>query len=67
MQDRLNVFMKESIQGWRVMAGSPSSHILKTPIKNLPNTVENETYCMMLAKKMGLNVPEVKILEIDYH
>ncbi|MBT7052002.1 MAG: type II toxin-antitoxin system HipA family toxin, partial [Desulfobacula sp.] len=43
----------------------PSSHILKTPIKDLHGTVENETFCMMLAKRMGLTVPDVKIFKIN--
>jgi serine/threonine-protein kinase HipA len=46
------------------MNGAPSSHILKTPIKDLHGTVENETFCMMLAKRMGLIVPNVKIIKI---
>ncbi len=47
------------------MNGAPSSHILKTPIKDLHGTVENEIFCMMLAKRMGLNVPDVKIFKIN--
>jgi len=39
-----------------------SSHILKPPIKHYPNTVENEYFCMQLAKRIGLNVPETQIL-----
>ncbi len=42
--------------------GSPSSHILKPPIRELEGTVENEAFCMMLAGKMGLPVPDAKIL-----
>jgi serine/threonine-protein kinase HipA len=47
------------------MNGAPSSHILKTPIKDLHGTVENETFCMMLAKRMGLVVPDVKIFKMN--
>jgi len=47
------------------MNGAPSSHILKTPIKDLHETVENETFCMMLAKRMGLTVPDVRIAKIN--
>jgi serine/threonine-protein kinase HipA len=53
-QEKLPVYIKKG-KIHLSLNGSPSSHILKTPIKNLSNTVENETYCMMLAKKMGLN------------
>lgn len=40
---------------------SPSSHILKTPIRDRIGTVENETFCMMLAHNLGLPVPKVKV------
>ncbi len=39
-----------------------SSHILKPPMQHYPNTVENEYFCMQLAKRIGLNVPETQIL-----
>lgn len=41
----------------------PSSHILKPPMQYFANTVENEIFCMRLAKKIGLNVPEVTLLQ----
>lgn len=48
--------------------GSASSHILKIPITNIPgvvHTVENETFTMTLASKVGLNVPQVEQLCIN--
>jgi len=47
------------------MNGAPSSHILKTPVKDLHGTVENEIFCMILAKRMGLTVPDVRLLKIN--
>ena len=44
------------------MGIAASSHILKPPINHYPNTVENEYFCMQLAKRIGLNVPETQIL-----
>ena len=44
------------------MGSAASSHILKPPIKQYQHTVENETFCMQLAARMGLPVPEVTIL-----
>jgi len=41
----------------------PSSHILKPPMEYFSNSVENEIFCMLLAKKMGVNVPEVTLLQ----
>lgn len=45
------------------IGSSPSTHILKTPMRDRVGTVENETFCMMLAHKLGLPVPPVKILK----
>lgn len=39
-----------------------SSHILKPPMQHYPNTVENEYFCMQLAERVHLNVPETQIL-----
>ena len=44
--------------------GAPSSHILKTPIQNLEDTVGNEAFCMMLARAVGLSVPSVDIVDL---
>ena len=63
-QEKLPVFIKDN----KILVslnGAPSSHILKTPIKGLSGTVENETFCMLLAGKMGLDVPEVRIIKVD--
>lgn len=41
-----------------------TSHILKPPIRvaiDLPHTVENEAFCVQLAGKMGLNVPNTEV------
>lgn len=37
---------------------APSNAIIKPAIEDLDNTVENETFCMALAKAIGLDVPE---------
>lgn len=41
-----------------------TSHILKPPIRaaiSLPDTVENEAFCMQLAGKLGLIVPKAEV------
>jgi serine/threonine-protein kinase HipA len=43
------------------IGSSPSTHILKTPMRDRDGTVENETFCMMLAQKIGIPVPAVKV------
>lgn len=41
-----------------------SSHILKTAIPQLENTVGNEAFCMNLAQKVGLPVPLTEVVTI---
>ncbi|MBW6511960.1 MAG: type II toxin-antitoxin system HipA family toxin [Desulfuromonadaceae bacterium] len=44
-----------------------TSHILKPPIRaaiSLPHTVENEAFCMQLAGKLGLIVPNAQVRTI---
>jgi serine/threonine-protein kinase HipA len=40
---------------------NPSSHILKTSIRELEGSVVNEAFCMALAKEVGLPVPSTTI------
>ncbi|MCG8684990.1 MAG: type II toxin-antitoxin system HipA family toxin [Desulfobacterales bacterium] len=64
-QEKLPVFLDKDSSIQIAKKGAPSSHILKTPIKELQGSVENETYCMMLAQNMGLLVPEVQIIRVN--
>jgi serine/threonine-protein kinase HipA len=43
----------------RPVDGTPSTHILKPQIRGYPETVENEAFCMRLAKHLGLPVADV--------
>ncbi len=40
--------------------GTPSTHILKPEIARFPTTVENEAFCMRVAKHLGLAVANVE-------
>jgi serine/threonine-protein kinase HipA len=44
---------------------TPSSHIIKPAIRDLPDTVHNEYFCMRLAQEVGLPTPEVNIRWIE--
>mgnify|MGYP000058134164 CR=1 FL=1 len=44
--------------------GHPTTHILKPCMTGLDGTVENEMFCMRLAKKVGLPTPEVSMGEV---
>ncbi len=47
--------------GWgRPVDGTPSTHILKPEIQGFPHTVENEAFCMRLARHLGLAVADVE-------
>jgi serine/threonine-protein kinase HipA len=62
-QNKLPVFFDGS--SYYIPEGSsPSSHILKTAIAQLDNTVINETFCMTLAARIGLPVPAAQVVTI---
>src|SRR3989339_31571 len=44
---------------------SPSSHILKTPVPQLADTVINEAFCMNLAQLSGIPVPRAEVAAIN--
>ena len=48
----------------RPVDGTPSTHILKPEIAAFPNTVENEAFCMRLARHLGLATAAVETTEI---
>jgi serine/threonine-protein kinase HipA len=51
--------------GWgRPVDGTPSTHILKPEIAAYPQTVENEVFCMRIARNLGLDVAPVETSEI---
>jgi serine/threonine-protein kinase HipA len=49
----------------RPVDGTPSTHILKPEIAAFSNTVENEAFCMRVAKHLGLDVARVETTEIS--
>jgi serine/threonine-protein kinase HipA len=48
----------------RPVDGAPSTHILKPEILAYPGTVENEAFCMRLAKHLGLPVADVDTIRV---
>ena len=59
-QNKLPIYI-ENDRIFLTIGNLPSTHILKPPIQGLEGTVMNEAYCMILAGKIGLQVPEVTI------
>ena len=54
-QDKLAVCVDEAGNLSLPLAGAPSSHILKPALATWDGIVSNETYCMNLAKQVGLS------------
>jgi serine/threonine-protein kinase HipA len=48
----------------RPVDGTPSTHILKPEIRDYPQTVENEAFCMRLAKNLGMDVAGVETIAV---
>lgn len=49
----------------RPVEGTPSTHILKPEIERFRNTVENEAFCMRVAKHLGLGAANVETIVVD--
>lgn len=43
-----------------VKNGEPTTHILKPSIQGLEGTAQNETFCMSLAARLGIQAPDVQ-------
>lgn len=63
-QDKLPIAIITENQISLPLHGAPSTHILKPQNPRFNSLVQNELFCMTLAKEMGLNVPEVTILKL---
>lgn len=49
----------------RPVDNTPSTHILKPEIARLPSAVENEAFCMRVAKHLGLAVANVETMVLN--
>ena len=64
MQDKLLLTRMPDGSWGRPVDGTPSTHILKPEIAAFPGAVENEAFCMRVAKHLGLDVASVETAEI---
>lgn len=65
-QNKVPVFV-DAMGIYKSIGAWATTHILKPPIRSavpLPQTVENEAFCLQLAKELGLVVPQAEILTI---
>jgi serine/threonine-protein kinase HipA len=60
-QTKLPVYV-ENQKIFLPIGSNSSSHILKPPLTTYPNSVENEAFCMRLAKRLDLPVPMVDVI-----
>lgn len=58
-QAKLAVAVNENGQICIPMNGSPSTHILKPDSPRLPGSVQNEAFCLTLARRMKISTPNV--------
>ncbi len=49
----------------RPVDGTPSTHILKPEIDRFPNSVENEAFCMRLARNLGVRVASIEMMTVN--
>ncbi|MDB5524671.1 MAG: HipA protein [Rhizobium sp.] len=59
VQDKLPVYMANGEKIAIPIDGTPSTHILKPDIRRLAGSVQNEAFCMTLARLCGLAVADV--------
>ncbi len=61
-QNKLPVYLDRD-HIWLPQGAAPSSHIIKINIPGIESSVRNEAFCMALAGRVGLNVPQVQVLD----
>jgi serine/threonine-protein kinase HipA len=64
VQEKLVLTRMSNGEWGRPVDGTPSTHILKPEVAQFPATVENEAFCMRVAKHLGLEVANVETTEI---
>lgn len=61
VQEKLPVFVAESAGIFIPVDGTPSTHILKPDTKRLAGSVENEAFCLALARACSIEAAEATI------
>ena len=65
-QDKV-VLRREANNRWSVpVGGAPSTHLLKPRSRNYPMLVENEHWCMTVAREAGVETASMEITNIGY-
>lgn len=61
VQTKIGVHLDDEGKIFMPVGGAPSRWILKPDSPNLPGGVWNEAFCLRLAARVGLDVPEVRV------
>lgn len=61
VQEKLPVFVDEDDRIYIPVEGTPSTHIIKPETSRLAGSVENEAFCLALARACGLDAAEATI------
>lgn len=64
-QDKVALLRRDDGSFAVPLGGTPSSHLLKTAIRELPDTVVNEAFCLELAARLGMPAARPEVLRID--
>jgi serine/threonine-protein kinase HipA len=59
VQSKIAVAVDDDDRIYIPMNGSPSTHILKPDSPRLPGGVQNEAFCLTLAKRLGISTPTI--------
>ena len=66
-QDKLPVYLKEDRFYLPLNPGSATTHIIKPVNAAFPDIPRNEAFCMELAQKIGLAVPDSRLMKMGVH
>lgn len=64
VQEKLLLTQLQDGSWGRPVDGTPSTHIIKPQIARFPGSVENEAFCMRIARHLGLDVAHVDVISI---
>lgn len=66
-QDKLPVYFKDDKFYLPANSGAATTHIIKPASHGFPDIQRNEAFCMALARRIGLRVPESRLLRLGSH
>ncbi len=65
VQEKIALSRRDAVTWMLPLNGAKTSHILKQPTEEFPDLLENELFCMALARDSGLEVPNSGRVSMD--